>query len=753
MKKRILFQLTFCLALAWASPLWASHGTLSSHDRDPWIDERVKDLVAAGWAEKPKGPVRDMTNLQVAQLTAQAAQMILAQADVLPPPSLDGLPPGLPGELAQPSLAAPADNSAPAASKSLRDLVEEFKSEISAMNVNLAKLEDKLYDQQLRAGQFADLQQEYLKRTGSEMTGFSHGIFNTYRGYGDGAAYGNMDYNDVMMIDFGIKSVPVPFLLFEAKTRLYRTVGLYYVDPITPPLVLRWLALKNYNEQFTFTAGDFYQKYTKLTLWNYEVPVYTFIEPTSFRRTRKDVEEIVYMDHGTDWHMRGFQASTALGWPDNEVLGRLKVQAMAGELKSSTEQSFSDYYAGTQASMSFFNDNLEFKGTGLLLWDDPNSASVPYLPYFSLSFAKQYQIGSISARFNLPIADQISLSGNTEAAFSQYNDDSRNADRTFQDWALLSEGSVNLFGVHLKAKYMNIGPFFYSPGAQTNRYNALPGAKGYISTNLYLDNNLPGYINNYVFQGVNRPAFAAYDRTVENILPYGDATPNRLGIILGISADIGKDGWLKPQASFVLDSGSLGMHEIQPNYVLDGLGDGAVAVETNTPPNVSTIRTFGGLEAAVGADIAKAAGLKDRTYSIGLDYKNQKTTLVGLGDPLITDTVILAADFSIPIPGISLVGSFAFVRTGSSGKEFILTGQGNPSSYANYPFYLDNSSIGSYSYESLNATKTTLAYGLEFPFTPEIRFKGDLFLTQYSTDNPDYERWDEIWRASYEVSF
>ena len=744
------------MVLATAAPLWASHGTLSSSDRDVWIDSRVSALVAAGWVDAPSGPVKDLTNLQVAQLTAKAAQIVLAQADVLPPPTLDGLPPSMPGELALPdSLNAPTPmNNNPAASKGLKDLVEEFKGEISAMNVDLSKLEDKLYEQHRRAEKFAEIQQEYLKRTGTEMTGYSRGIFNTYRGSGANAAYGAMDFNDVLMIDFGLKSVPVPFVLFEAKTRLYRTIGLYYVDPINPTLLLRWLSLQNFNEVFTFNAGDFYKSYTKLTLWNNEVPVYTFIDPTSFKRTRKDIEEIVYMDHEPDWHMRGFQASTALGWPNDAVLGRLKFQAMAGELKSATESSFSNYYAGSQASMSFFNNNLEFTGTGLLLWDDPNSATVPYVPDFPGSLAKQYQVGSLSGRFNIPLADQVSISGSTEAAFSQYQDDSNNPLRTFQDYAILSEGSINILGAHLKAKYMNIGPFFYSPGAQTNHYSALAGAQGYLSTNEYLDNGVQGMLNNYVFQSANRPAFATYDRMVENILPYGDATPNRLGIILGLSLDIGKDGWLNPQASYVLDSGGLGMHEIQPNFVLDGMGDGAVAVETNTPPNASMVRTFGGFEAAVSADIAKALNQKEKRYYLAFDYKTQKTDL-GLGNPFISTSYIAAADFSLPIPGFtSLVGSAAYKQIQSSGNEYILSGAGSPTSYANYPFYLDSSSIGKYAYTALDITKTTWAFGLMYPLTPDIRFKGDLFLNQYSwSDVPGYDRSEQVWRATYEVSF
>jgi len=735
-------QFSGFLAFALTVPLWASHGTLSSTDRDPWISARLYDLVSGGLVDKPSQPLGELTNLQVVQLTAQAAQKVMAQADILPPSTLPGEP-SLPGPAA-----APADTSSQD-SKSLKELVEEFKNELSAMDLDLARLEDKLDENRRRRLHFEDLQQEYLKRTGSDMYGYSRGFFNTFRGFGANALYGNMDYNDAMLIDFGLKSVPVPFVLFDARLRVVRTIGLYYVDPITPQLLLRWISLTNFNELGSFTAGDFYQKYTRLTLWNYEVPVYTFIEPTSFNRTRKDLEEFVYMDHGTDWHMRGLRASTAVAWPGSPVLSYFKLQTMAGQMKSATQDSFASYYAGSQASLSFFNDNLEFKGTGLLLWDDPNSASVPYDPNLPLSFPRQYQIGSGSLRATLPLADKFSLSGSAEGAFSKYQDDDNNSQRFFQDWAVLADGSLNIEGAHLTAKYMNIGPFFYSPGAQTNRYSALPGAQGYLSTNLYLDNGVVGYLNDYVFQGVNRPAFAIYDRMVENILPYGDSTPNRLGMIFGLSMDIGKDGWLTPQASYVLNTPGLGMHEIQANFVLNSLGNGAVAVENNN--QFTQPRTFGGWEAAVSADIAKGLGEKEKRYFLAFDYKTQTTDL-GLGNPFETRVFIGSADFSFP--GTALVASAAYQYAQSSGDEYILTGQGNPSTYANYPFYLDTSSIGGYSYTALNIKKTTWAFGLELPLASNIRFKGDLFLNQYTwSDVPGYDRREQIWRASYEVSF
>src|ERR1700679_1424305 len=128
---KILFLAMVTLA---GSPVWADHGTLMSTIRDNWIDMSVNDLVSEGLVPKPAKPVNELTNLEVAQLTAQAADMVVAQADLLPPPMSDNLAlPGVPLPEPQPALGVmtPAQTLPgiinPGATQSVGQLVEEFK--------------------------------------------------------------------------------------------------------------------------------------------------------------------------------------------------------------------------------------------------------------------------------------------------------------------------------------------------------------------------------------------------------------------------------------------------------------------------------------------------------------------------------------------------------------------------------------------------------------------------------------------------
>ncbi len=747
-------QWIVALLLVGALPAYAGHGRLVSTDRDAWVNQELADLVSSGLVAAPEKPIAQMTNLEVAQLTEQAGQRFYAQAELppplpgggvnLPPPELP--PPGTPALPGAPDLPGTAA-SAPQASKSLTDLVEEFRGELSAMGIDVDKLEARIQDVKDRDEVFAALQQAYLKRTGMDIGGFSRGYMSNYRGFGNFPGYLPMDYNAAIFMEMDLRSIPVPFLLFDARIRALRSIGMYYQDPILQHFQLRWLELTNVNDVATLNAGDFFKSYTPLTLWNYEVPVYTFIEPTSFNRTRKDVEEWVYMDHGTDEHLRGFQAATTVAFGKDAFLSNAKLQAMAGPMNTATNFTFGSYFGGTQGSLSLLGDNLEVTGTGLLLWEDPSSANVPYLSYYSNSWAHQYEIGSVASRVTLPFADKVNVTASVENAGSQYNDDQMNPLRVFTDWALLANGSLNIEGIHFTGKYLDIGPYFYSPGAQTNRYTPGTGSSLYLSTNMNgLDDNLPGYLNGSPFQSVTRPSFAPYDRLAENALPYGDSTPDRQGVVFGFSGEIGEKGWFKPQFSYE------SIQEIQPDFVVKPDGTGVAAVDSNT--NTAAARSFTGYEGALTVDFAKALDLPGRTYDIQFDLKHQETDL-GLGAaPFTVDTLIAACDFNIPAHFLNtVVWSAAFEQTQSTGSEYVL-GQGNPPTYGEYSFMLDTSTLGQYSYEPLNLTRQTFALGLKLPLNDMANFRADYFLTQYNwSDFPAYTHYDEVWRFGYYVKF
>ncbi len=754
--KRSLIKTLGLLVLAAACPAFAEHGTLMSNDRDSWINNSVYDLTAAGLIPAPAKSSNELSNLEVAQLVAQAG-------NALPLPGMDpGLPPALPSssQLSLPGqplpngLAEPGTPLSPLMAtgvRSLKQLVAEFHDELAAMGADIPEIEDRIVQLEHNNATLAELQKEYLSRTGTQASGYTRGYMNEYRGFGNNALYGPAVFNADIFGELDLKSVPVPSVVFDGRFRFWRTIGLYYQDPIAKNggtlIDLRWISLSDFNPYVNVTAGDFLKQYTPLTLWNYDVPVYTMIEPTSYYRTRKDVEDMVSMNYGNDWRLRGFQAFSTVTLPKNPVMDDLQLQAMAGPINAEDPFHYGSYFGGSEGSLHFFDNNLELKAAGIMLWDDTgtaNQASVLYTP-------KEYQIGSWSSQATIPFTKDINVAGSVEGAGSQYQDNLNKPDVTFTDWAFRGTGAINIYGFHLSGKYLNVGPYFYSPGAQTNRYTPAIGAPGYFNDdNYWEDEAIVGYLNNYPFQGiqgVGRPYYAPYDRMSENVLPYGDATPNREGFIGGLSVDIGRNGWIKPQVSYTAQ-----MREVQPNWVVNNLG---VTVAVDSTTNTAVARTFGGYEGALTLDFAKAFDMVKNTYKLSFDYKNQTTDL-GLGaSPFTVDTFITAADFNIPFQGFdTVVLSLAFEQAKSSGDEYVLSGVGDPPTLASYSFYLNSGDIGSYSYQALNITRTSWSFGFMYPLSKTVQFRGDYFINQYTwSDVPSYDRREDIWRFTYEAHF
>jgi len=750
----LIFNLrSFLPALAFAclpGMAFALHGNLAGTQRDAWIDGRVEALVSAGWVRKPGKPTADLTNLEVAQLTKEAVEYRMAQVDL--PPDLGAPPPLLPDPILLPG------SPAPSAGASFQELVAEFREELSMMEVDLAKLEERLEKARKRSNKFGKLQEEYLKRTGTAVAGYSRAYFDQYRGFGPDRVYGPMDFHGILYADVHLKSVPVPFVLFDAKVRVTRTIGMYYADPITPNFALRWISLSNKNEVADLTAGDFYRSYTKLTLWNNEIPVYHFVEPSSYKRLRKNAEEIVYMDHGPDWHLRGFEAASDKTLEKGAFLNAIHLQAMVGDLRSAAAYSFGKQYAGAQTAFDFLEDLLEVKAAGLVLWDDISTSDAPTVPGLPSTYPRQYNVGSLSAKVDAPIAEGISAGGAFEYGVSLYQDNVKGPDKgLFQDWAMSIDGHLDVLGVKVGAKFLDNGPYFYSPGAQTNRYAAATGSFGYLTTNLLRDNQLIGYLNNYVFQTVNLPAFAPYDRMLENILPYGDASPNRRGLILGLSGGIGKEGWIQPKGSYVLQ-----MQEIQPNYVLTGPGVSTVLpVDSQDPTAVA--RVFGGWEAALVLDFAKGLEGLPANLSLAGDYKHQTSDTGFAGsEPFTVDTFVVTADAG-PFPTLPLlegvVLTAAYAQSQSKGDEFFLTGSGSPPTLAQYHSLLDSDSLGAYGSgltapQPMSITRTSLAIGFKVPLSRNFELRGDWFINKYTwAEMPAFDRREQIWVMGYELTF
>ena len=726
--------LTMILLAMGAAPAFAWHGSLLSNERAPWIDESLRGLQREGYLPATLGDTASLSNLEVAELTARASERLMAQV---------------------PGTAGSGLSASPAAARDMKALIAEFRVELSRMNVEVAKAEERVALMEARLQGFEEKQKGALSKTGSEVGAYGRGWMVTRRGLGPDRLNPPLSRLAVNLMEVRLRSIPVPNILFDFRTRMWTTYGWYYVDEITPVLEVRKFTISSFNSVGSVQVGDLFKSYTPLTLWNDDPWHYRF-KPTYFKQMYSEIEELS-MTEGPAWHLRGLTAHVAKEWADRIHLSSASADVLGGRVTPATNR-FGNYYFGGQVDASFLKKRFGITGTGLLLWDDMDSAELDYLEDFDMTWAQKYRITSVTPRLDLPIGEALTVKASFELAGNRYEDDARNPDRVYEDWAARGEGSLEAwapgsleaYGLRLEGKYVNVGSLFYSPGAQTLRRTPVGTTSGYISGDELRDFDLIGSRNRSLFLDVGRPAFAPYSRIDDNILPYGDATPNRRGLVAGLTLQRRNPKDKKVFASagaFVTK-----MEEITPNLVLVPQAVPTAGVTMDLPysvdsqTNTASARTFSGLEGVASLDIAALQGWKDKLV-LGTGYRTQKTEFESI--QLETKGLMASADFVLPVKWMRWADmSLLWGQFLSKGSEFCLAGGAN----AAYPFWGDRSMLGSYYRTDLGGSRTFWAWNLKYHYNKNAFLRGDVYRETLRINGLPNDTRELKWRIGYEVS-
>jgi hypothetical protein len=626
-------------------------------------------------------------------------------------------------------------------------LVAEFRVELEKMDVDLDGLDRRIGHLEANLDGIQAKQEEASRRTGTDVYASSRGWIVTRRGLGPDSGRVPLSRLAAQFGEMGMKSVPAPGLLFDARLRVWNSLGRVYEEPITPEIEVRKITFTNFNEVATLQVGDYYKSFTPLTLYN-DDPWHTRLKPTYFERIFADAEDLTLTDQGPAWHLRGVNVKTKENWPDHPILTRAALDVFFNRISSGGSK-FAGYFAGSQADLAFWGDKLGVLATGTLLWKDPASQGPLYNPDSSITWAQRYRVTSAAPRVKFTLPPDVVLNASFELAGSRYEDDVRNPDRTFEDWAARATGSLEAHGVKLEGKVLNVGPQFYSPGAQTLRRT--PGsAMGYLSADEWRDFSVVGSRNRDLFLGVERVFFAPYDRVADNIFPYGDATPNREGFVAGLSAVLGSKGWLKPGAFYTKAD------ELKPAVVLvPGAVPALKTVDSMENTAVAHTRAFKGMEGVLTADAAAALGGKDKLV-FGFDFRNQQTDLKTQSGnvSLKTDTWMATADFILPLSWMRWADlSFLYGREKAAGSEYA-----DFSGLASYPSYGDSSALGTYRLKdardpAYNFTRDFWAVNLKFAVGKNAALKSSVYQEQLKPkEEKDFDSRHLEWRMGYEVS-
>lgn len=704
---------------------------------------QLRQLVEAGFLS-PGDLAPTLTRYDVAELIlkAESQEIVVAQADAIPPPPSDNSsssnatstspansssttkPAGSndmelpsPGDVIGPNSAAEA--TAPAtvdtgaqeeaarleAIKSLNSLEEAYEFELKLVKDKVDALSGKVDD--------VDAEQYDLRK---RIKGISQ--FPTVAVYGYGRAFGLADqfYENGVTGLFGDRASfgfldlnPTGTVSKEVKWNAIIRLGSNLESDTPGEFVLRRVTMDFNPPWFSAKIGDFDESYTPLMMWNRDSLDLAY-KPEMLARQDDYAKYESFLNDEPNWPLRGLRIGTDVMWPDSTVLDELKSSFFAHMIRNGFNDNggwylgpneFTDWiFGGTvkAASPKWYLGGISAQATidtyGLI-YDEPidtEAPGSPYGPFDPSTWAHQYILGSVKPDLKVGLGDDFYVGGTMEYANSSYQDNKQASSSVFTDFALLGGPYVQFGNSRITLNYLNVGPYYYSPLAQTRQDSVNPLDPTY---NFWPDFFMPTVRNQYFLSDLPRAGgiYGFYDRTVDNTFPYGLATPNRRGF--GGEVDIKtleKDSLkVKGSAYFV--------QEISGNLVVNTAGTGFVPVDSPTGTTIVPVRNFTYVNVGPSFNIGPYLTGFNRDLEIGTNIRYESTTseLGTLNSFWIIGGV--RADV-LPVWEVSVAYSSRTANGVEAGYNGTL--------WARYPYLYDNSDLGAYTPISVDGKDTSL---------------------------------------------
>ena len=675
-----------------------------------------------------------LTRFEVAQLIlkaeAKADEIVVAQADEIPPPPSDTTsttsspspaPPAAPATSEVPAtsndmeLSSPEDvigaNSASEvnapttqtgaqeeaarleAIKNIHSLEEAYQYELKLVKDKVAALKDKVDD--------ADAQQYDLRK---RIKGISQ--FPTIAVYGLGRATGIVDQffqNGVpgwigKRTSFGFLDLnPTGTVSKEVRWNTILRLSSDLMSNTPGSFTLRRVTMDFNPPWFSAKVGDFDEAYTPLMMWNRDNLDLGY-KPEMWARQDDYEKYESFLNNEPYWPLRGLKIGSDVMWPDSTVVQEIKGSFFAHMIRNGFNDNggwylgpniFTDWVFGGTAEVGSskwylggISAQAKVDGYGLI-YDEPIDTEAPGSPYslFSPStWAHQYILGSVKPDLKMGLGGDFYIGGNMEFAGSKYQDDKQNSGRVFNDFALLGGPYVQFGNSRISLNYLNVGPYYYSPLAQTRQdtnnpfsstYLLSPGFSEPLVRNQYFLTNLPRAGGIYGF----------YDRSLDNTFPYGLATPNRQGF--GGELDIKtleKDS-LKVKGAVYF------VQELGGNLVVNTGGTGFLPVDSPTGTTIVPIRNFVYVNLGPSFNIGPYLPGFNGNLEIGTNVRFEQTTSA-LGK--LTSLWVLGG-IKVDVLPVWEIGAGCSLRT-ANGIEAGYNG----TLWARYPYLYDNSDLGAY---------------------------------------------------------
>ena len=349
-------------------------------------------------------------------------------------------------------------------------------------------------------------------------------------------------------------------------------------------------------------------------------------------------------------------------------------------------------YLGETSWQATFDDYL-------VVLDDPWGTQDPSNSVYSYSstepstWAHQYIISSFKPTLMIGLGRDVYIGLQEENAISTYQDNILNDSTSTSDWALNVDPYLQMGDSKITFHYIDVGPYFYSPMAQTRQDNGITPSTtpdtGYLTG---VNGYVPGFAlfqtpiqSQFFLQNVPRAGgiFGYYDRTMDNTFPYGLATPNREGVGLDLDIETMKKKSLKIKGSAYL------VQEIIGNYVVNDAGTGYTALDP-APNGAAPVRNFTYINFGPSFDLGPNIGL-ETPLEIGTNVRYEQTTsIVGT-----LNSWDLWGEIRVGIVKEWEVNLALGVQSANGTEEgLVINGVQTP--LARYSYVFENTDLGSY---------------------------------------------------------
>jgi hypothetical protein len=407
-------------------------------------------------------------------------------------------------------------------------------------------------------------------------------------------------------------------------------------------LTLRRVTMEFDPEWFSATLGDFEEAYTPLLLWNRNSQDLRY-KPEMIRRTDALAKYEQFLDKEPALPFRGLKVETALKWPGPGPLDQVKTSVFAHMIRNGFDDISTDaaYYGPYLFTDWIFagSGGLRLKkwrlggGTslqlaadayGVMLDEDRGSdrPGSPYRKFDPATWAHRYRIGSVKPSMRLGFGNEFYAGAEMETAAVLYEDDQQDQAKDIKDFALLGGPFLQKGGSRISFNFLQAGPYYYSPLAQTRQDDLtgpsagpLPGTTGLFTPDLF---HAPVRSRSFL-SNVPRPGalYGYYDRTRDNTFPYGLSTPNRRGG--GLELDLKT---LK-QDSLRIAGSAYRVRETDANAVVNTAGTFLVPVDA-PPGQAAPIREFTYVNIGPSFNFGPHLGWK-RDLEVGTNVRYEKT--------------------------------------------------------------------------------------------------------------------------------